>query len=129
MFWQTAPRPAGHNVVELQITRDGKTATVEVDLSLGKWSQKELERIEKVMGTGGWADAPPSPRLVGAMVYAKLLHTPFADLAYDEIDFDMSELAAFADTPEEKAWVAPVEGVVIPMETTTGTVEAEVDIG
>ena len=64
------------------------------------------------------------------MVYAKLLHTPFADLSYDEVDFDMSELAGFAGTPQEQAWTTPpVEAVVIPMETTTGTVEAEVDIG
>ena len=130
MCYRTVPRLAGRNVVELNITRDGKTATVEVDLSFGKWSQKELVRIEEVMGSGEWHDAPPSPQLVGAMVYAKLLHTPFADLTYAEIDFDLSELASFATTADEKAWVGdPAEAVVIPMTTSTGTVDAEVEIG
>ncbi len=115
--------------MELNITRDGKTATVEVDITLADLSQKEVERIEEVMGPG-WGKERPSNKLAGAMVYAKLLHTPFADLTYDEIDFDLSELAAFAVTAEEKAWVnPPAEAVVIPMETTTGTVEAEVEIG
>ena len=115
--------------MELNITRDGKTATVEVDITLSDLSQKEVERIAEVMGPD-WGQASPRNKLLGAMVYAKLLHTPFADLTYDEIDFNLSELAAFAVTAEEKAWTgAPIEAVVIPMETTTGTVDAEVEIG
>ncbi len=115
--------------MELNITRDGKTATVEVDITLADLSQKEIERVVEVMGPD-WGSAKPSNKLAGAMVYAKLLHTPFADATYDEIDFSVSQLAAFAVTAEEKAWVnPPTEAVVIPMETTTGTVEAEVDIG
>ena len=115
--------------MELQITRDGKSATVEVDITMVDLSQKEVERIEEVMGSG-WGKEQPSNKLAGAMVYAKLLHTPFSELTYDQIDFDLSELAAFAVTPEEKAWVAePAEAVVIPMTTSTGTVEAEVDLG
>ncbi len=109
-------------------------------MTLGEWSQKETVRIEEVMGPE-WGEASPSSRLIGAMVYAKLLHTPFADLTYDEIDFDISELAAFADTPDEKAWVTPpdstqtvgTDAVVIPMEPvdiTTGTdADAEVTFG
>ncbi len=112
--------------MELNITRNGKTATVEVDITLSDLSQKEVERIEDVMGPG-WGKEGPSNKLLGAMVYAKLLHTPFADLTYEEVDFDLSELAAFAVTAEQKAWTD--DAVVIPMETTTGTVEAEVDIG
>ena len=119
--------------MELSITRDGKTATVEVDITLADLTQKEVERIAEVMGPD-WGQERPSNKLAGAMVYAKLLHTPFADLTYAEIDFDLSELAAFAVTADEKAWANPAEvvtdtAVVIPMETTTGTVEAELDIG
>lgn len=123
--------------MELSITRDGKTATVEVDITLSDLSQKEVERIREVMGD----DREPSNKLAGAMVWAKLLHTPFSDVTYEEIDFDLSELAAFAVTPDEKAWVTPpdstqtvgTDAVVIPMEpadTTTGTdADAEVTFG
>ena len=68
-------------------------------------------------------------------MYGKLRNTPFSDLSVDDIDFDISELAALAETDEEQAWVNPQatdglgNAVVIPMETTTGTVEAEVEIG
>ena len=139
MCWRTVPSRPGRNV-ELSITRDGKTATVEVDITLSDLSQKEVERIREVMGDD-WSRASPSNKLAGAMVWAKLLHTPFADVTYEEIDFDLSELAAFAVTPDEKAWVTPpdstqtvgTDAVVIPMEpadTTTGTdPDAEVTLG
>ena len=96
---------------------------------MSELTEKEIARVEAVMGPD-WGKAKPSSKLAGAMVYAKLLHTPFDGATYEEIDFKMSELAAFAVTAEEKAWVnLPTEAVVIPMDTTTGTVEAEVDIG
>ena len=129
--------------MRLDITRDGSTAVVELDLVLTNLSMQEQRRVEEVIGeerfaAWGRGEGHPSPLLLLALVYGKLLHTPFKDLTIDDIDFDISELAALADTDEEKEWVSPSVGpgssgladaVVIPMETTTGTVEAEVDIG
>ncbi len=110
--------------MRLDITRDGKSATVEVDISLDKMKGQEWERVHEVV------DGDDDPKLMRAMIWAKLLHTPFSDVAFDEVDYDLSELAAFAETIQEKAWTAEEsDAVVIPMETTTGTVEAEVDIG
>ena len=121
--------------MRLDITRNGSTAVVELDLDLANLSMQEQRRVEEVIGeerfaAWGRGEGYPSPLLLLAIVYGKLLHTPFSDLTIDDIDFDVSELAALAETDEEKEWVnPPAEAVVIPMETTTGTVEAEVDIG
>ncbi len=120
--------------MRLDITRDGSTAVVELDLDLANLSMQEQRRVEEVIGeerfaAWGRGEGHPSPLLLLALVYGKLLHTPFKDLTIDDIDFDVSELAALAETDAERDWVnPPAEPVVIPMETTTGTVEAEVDI-
>ena len=119
--------------MRLDITRNGTTAVVELDLDLANLSMQEQRRVEEVIGeerfaAWGSGDGYPSPLLLLALVYGKLLHTPFSDLTIDDIDFDLSELAALADTDEEKEWVnPPTEAVVIPMETDTGTTLAEVD--
>ena len=121
--------------MRLDITRDGKSAVVELDLDLANLSMQEQRRVEEVIGAEQFAafgrgEADPSPLLLLALVYGKLRSTPFSDLSVDDIDFDISELAALAETDEEQEWTSPqAEAVVIPMETTTGTVEAEVDIG
>ncbi len=126
--------------MRLDITRDGTTAVVELDLDLANLSMQEQRRVEEVIGAEQFAafgrgEADPSPLLLLALVYGKLRNTPFSDLSVDDIDFDISELAALAETDEEREWtgtsnaVATDTAVVIPMETTTGTVEAEVDIG
>ncbi len=119
----------------MDITRNGSSAVVELDLDLANLSMQEQRRVEEVIGeerfaAWGRGEAHPSPLLLLALVYGKLLRTPFSDLTIDDIDFDISELAALAETDTERDWVKPpAEAVVIPMETTTGTVEAEVDIG
>ena len=121
--------------MKLDITRNGSTAVVELDIDLANLSMQEERRAAEVIGEDQYAawgrgDVPPSPLLLLALVYGKLLHTPFSDLTVDDIDFDVSELAALAETDEETEWVKPqAEAVVIPMETTTGTVEAEVNFG
>ena len=112
--------------MEIQIRREGKLSTVDLDLDLDSFSNQENRRIDEVMGT---EDREPSSMLLGAMVWAKLVHTPFADVKFEEMDFDQSELLSFAETPDELAWVAAGDSVVIPMETATGTVDAEVSLG
>ncbi len=119
--------------MRLDITRNGTTAVVELDLDLVNLSMQEQRRVAEVMGEDQYAawgrgEVSPSPLLLLALVYGKLRNTPFSDLSIDDIDFDVSELAALAETDEEQDWVKPqAEAVVIPMETTTGTVQAEVD--
>ncbi len=113
--------------MEIQIRREGKLNTVDIDIDIANLTAQEAERVESV--TTLEQREGPSNRVIRALIWAKLLHTPFADVGFDEIDLDLSELAAFAKTDEEVAWVTDGDSVVIPMETSTGTVEAEVNFG
>ncbi len=113
--------------MEIQIRREGKLNTVDIDVDVANLTAQEAERVEGV--TTAKQRAVPSNRVFRAIVWAKLLHTPFADVRFDEIDLVLSELAEFAETPDEVAWVADGDSVVIPMETATGTVDAEVSLG
>ena len=112
--------------IELQIRRDGELSTVELDLDIDHLSGQELERVQEV--TTEEQRTGRSARFIRAAIWAKLIHTPYASVKFDEIDYDLTELMAQAETPEEQEW-ATDDAVVIPMETATGTVEAEVDIG
>ncbi len=112
--------------MKLEVTQRGKTATVELDLSLKLKTLSEHERFESLIDP---ANPVGEYRTVRVLIWAKLADTPFRDLGIDDFDLDVSELAAFADTPEEVAWVADGDSVVIPMETATGTVDAEVSLG
>ena len=64
--------------MKLDITRNGKTATVEVDITLDNMKGQEWERVAEV------TDGDEDPKLMRAMIWAKLLHTPFSDVAFDE---------------------------------------------
>ncbi len=110
--------------IELQIRRDGDLSTVELDLDIDHLSGQELERVQEV--TSEEERTVRSARFIRAAIWAKLIHTPYASVAFDEIDYDLTELLAHAETPEEQEWA---DEVVIPMETATGTVEAEVSLG
>jgi hypothetical protein len=114
--------------IELQIRRDGDLSTVELDLDIEHLSGQELERVQEV--TSEEQRTIRSARFIRAAIWAKLIHTPYASVAFDEIDYDFTELLEGAETAEEQEWVTDDdESVVIPMETTTGTVEAEVSLG
>lgn len=117
--------------IELQIRRDGDLSTVELDLDIDHLSGQELERVQEV--TSEEQRDIRSARFIRAAIWAKLIHTPYASVAFDEIDYDLTELLEGAETAEEREWIADAadegEPVVIPMETTTGTVEAEVSLG
>ena len=114
--------------VQLQIRRDGQLSKVDLDLDIANLTAQESERIGDAL-TAEEREGGPSAKLFRALMWAKLLHTPYADVKFNEIDYDLSALKDFAETQEEHAWVADGDSVVIPMETTTGTVEAEVNVG
>ncbi len=86
-----------------------------------------LDRVAEVLGR--LEESAMRVKLLRALIWAKLLYTPYAAVTYPELDYNMATLRAYAETEEEHAWVADGDSVVIPMETTTGTVEAEVDVG
>jgi hypothetical protein len=104
--------------MQIEITRGGQTNAVTIELDLANLSSQEAERVDEVFPPG--VERVPSHRMIRALIWAKLLYTPFRDAKFDEIDFDLSELAAFAETGEEQAWID--EAVVLPMETPDGNV-------
>lgn len=111
----------------IELTIDGETSEVDIDLELDSFSLRESVRLEEALPADQFAaimDAPgelvPTPRMLQAMIWSKLA-TRFPGLALDGFDLDLTELMdAIGD-------LAP--SVVLPMTTTTGDViEAEVEV-
>lgn len=107
--------------MQLEVVRGGKSSTVDIELPDGDLSAQEWRRVEEVLGAEAvekimdTGKVPRTPGLLLAFIYARLLHTAFSDLTFDEIDFDYSQLLEAATDEQEKQWVE--EGNVIPMET------------
>lgn len=113
--------------MRLEITVDGETSEVELDLDLDTFTLRESVRLEDALPGDQFAaimenpgELRPTPRMLQAMIWSKLA-TRFPGLAIDGFDLDLGELM------ETVAALAPT--VVVPMTLADGeTVEADVEL-
>ena len=113
--------------MKLDITRNGETTEVEVDVSLDRMSLQESVRLEEAVGEVAFdrmqaaAEAAErgeefdprglqSPKIIQAILWAKLA-TLYPGLSITEFDIDMESLAEVMEASD---------GVVIPMTTSDG---------
>jgi hypothetical protein len=87
--------------MKIRVIRDGTETLVDIDLDPGRFTMRELVRVEEALGeertakfmSGG--TFVPTPRVMQALIWAKLLDV-VPDAALDDMDVDMAQLEAWA---------------------------------
>lgn len=112
--------------MQVEITVDGVTSLLDIDLGLDRFTLLESVRLEDALPADQFAaimendgEIAPTPRMLQAMLWAKLA-TQFPGLGLEDFDLDLSELM------ESMVDTSPT--IVLPMTTGDDTVNAEVEV-
>jgi hypothetical protein len=94
-------------VMAFAIEQDGETQTIEIDVTLdpGKYTLRELVRLENVIGSPAMVamlrrDLDITPKVLQAAVWTKLVDSA-PDLELANVDLPAGVFAAYAPEPAE----------------------------
>lgn len=107
----------------ITIDHDGEERQVDIDLRLGTMSLQELVRLEEALGPDRFerlteTEDVRSPKVLQAIIWTKIV-THYPSVTLDGFDLDLGALAPILAEQDR-------DGLVIPMSTSDGDVEAVV---
>ncbi len=92
-------------MIRVEVTVDGHTEEVDLDLTVERFTLKESVRLEEALGAEATqtlfsgAEVPGTPKMIQALIWAKLA-SRFPDIGVDDFDLDLIDMAE-AMTEEE----------------------------
>ena len=85
-------------VIRVEVTVDGESEEVDLDLAVERFTLKESVRLEEALGAEATqllfsgADVPGTPKMIQALIWAKL-STKFPTIGLDDFDLDLADMA------------------------------------
>ena len=99
-------------MIRVEVTVDGQTEEVDLDLAVERFTLKESVRLEEALGAEATqtlfsgAEVPGTPKMIQALIWAKLA-SRFPNIGLDDFDLDLAEMAE--DMAEEEPSPQDVE--------------------
>ncbi len=85
-------------MIRVEVTVDGQTEKVDLDLAVERFTLKESVRLEEALGTEATqtlfsgAEVPGTPKMIQALIWAKL-GSKFPAIGIDDFDLDLADMA------------------------------------
>ncbi len=85
-------------MIRVEVTVDGQTEEVDLDLAVERFTLKESVRLEEALGTEATqtlfsgADVPGTPKTIQALIWSKLV-SRFPTIGIDDFDLDLADMA------------------------------------
>ena len=103
----------GLNLVRVEVTRDGETEQVDLDLNIERFTLKESVRLEEAMGADvaslfGGEEVVATPKVLQALIWSKLV-SQFPDVGLNDFDLDLTDLADVFAADEVEPSPADIE--------------------
>jgi len=103
--------------MKIKIIRGGEESLVDIDLDPGRFTMREMVRVEEALGEERTSrfmsgEVIVTPKVMQALIWAKLLDVA-PDAGLDDMDVEMSELEALADLTVPQSVDGETEEVVV----------------